>query len=49
MCTYSYQNELFEIELIISRKMDLALNNLQRLISHENQTTSQSFLNYKIY
>ena len=28
------QNEFFEIELIIYIKMDLALNNLQRLICH---------------
>ena len=34
--------ELFEIELIIFIKMDLALNNLQRLICHKTQTTNQS-------
>ena len=28
---------LFEIELIICIKIDLALNNLQRLISHKTQ------------
>ena len=31
---------MFEIELIICMKMDLALNNLQRLICHQIQTTS---------
>ncbi len=35
---YSYSNELFEIELIIYIKMDLALNNLQRLICRKTQT-----------
>ena len=29
-------NLLFEVELIICRKMDLALNNQQRLICHKN-------------
>ena len=33
--------ELFEIELFISIKMDLALDNLQRLISHETQTNKK--------
>ena len=33
--------ELFQIELIIYIKMDLALNNLQRLICHETQPTNQ--------
>ena len=33
-----FWNELFEIELIICIKMDLALNNLQRLICHKNPT-----------
>ena len=32
---------MFEIELIICIKMDLALNNLQRLICHKTQTTNQ--------
>ena len=32
---------MFEIEKIISMKMDLALNNLQRLINHKTQTTNQ--------
>ena len=32
---------MFEIELIICIKMDLALNNLQRLIYHETQTNKQ--------
>ena len=31
--------ELFEIEQIIYIKMDLALNNLQRLICHKTQQT----------
>ena len=35
---YLYLTELFEIELFIYIKMDLALNNLQRLICHEIQT-----------
>ena len=38
---YSGQTELFEIELIIYFKMDLALNNLQRLIRHKTQPTNQ--------
>ena len=33
--------ELFEIELIICIKMDLALNNLQRLIYHRAQTNKK--------
>ena len=33
--------ELFEIELIICIKTDLALNNQQRLICHKTQTTNQ--------
>ena len=33
--------ELFEIELIICIKMDLALNNLQRLICHKTLPTNQ--------
>ncbi len=32
---------MFEIELIICIKIDLALNNLQRLICHKNQPTNQ--------
>ena len=32
---------MFEIELIICLKMDLALNNLQWLIYHKTQTTKQ--------
>ena len=35
---YSCSTELFEIELIICIKMDLALNTLQRLICHKTQT-----------
>ena len=33
--------ELFEIEFIICIKMDLALNNLQRLIWHKIDPTNQ--------
>ena len=33
--------KLFEIELIIFIKMDLALNNLQMLMCHKTQTTNQ--------
>ena len=33
------QTEFFEIELIIYIKMDLALNNLQRLICHKTKPT----------
>ena len=36
---YSCETELIEIELIISIKMDLALNNLQRLTCHKTQST----------
>ena len=38
LCTYA---ELFEIELTICIKMDLALNKLQRLICHKSQPTTQ--------
>ena len=38
---YLCWTELFEIELLICIKMDLALNNLQRLICHKNQPTNQ--------
>ena len=31
---------MFEIELIICIKMDLALNNLQKLICHKTQLTN---------
>ena len=34
LCTHA-KLELFEMELIICIKMDLALNNLQRLICHK--------------
>ena len=34
---YLCKTELFEIEQIIYIKMDLALNNLQRLICHKTQ------------
>ena len=40
---YSCWAELFEIELIIHIKMDLALNNLQRLICHKTQPTIHIF------
>ena len=33
--------EMFELELIICIKMDLALNNQQRLICHKTQPTNQ--------
>ena len=36
-----YTTELFVIELIIYIKMDLALNNLQKLIFHKSQSTNQ--------
>ena len=39
---YTCLIELFEIELIICIKMDLALNNPQRLICHKTQTTNQA-------
>ena len=38
LCTYA-NTELFEIELFICIKMDLALNNLQRLIYNKTQTS----------
>ena len=38
---YSRLTELFEIEYIICIKLDLALNNLQRLICHKTLPTSQ--------
>ena len=38
---YLHLNELFEIRLIICIKIDLALNNLQMLICHKTQTTTQ--------
>ena len=40
----SYYAELFEIELTICIKIDLALNNLQRLICHKTQPTNQLLL-----
>ena len=39
---YLYWTELFKIELFICIKMDLALNNLQRLICHKTQTNKQT-------
>ena len=42
---YSCLTELFKIELIICIKMDLALNNLQKLIGHKtNQPTNKPTL-----
>ena len=42
---------MFEIELIIHMKIDLALNNLQGLICHKTQPTNQSikFLKLSIF
>ena len=40
---YSCETELFKIELIICIKMDLALNNLQRLISYKTQPTIREY------
>ena len=37
---YTCETELFEIDWIICIKMDLALNNLQRLICHKTQPTN---------
>ena len=45
-------NWIVEIELTICMKMDLALNNLQRLICHKTQTnqpTNQAALINDIY
>ena len=39
---YSCSTELFEIELIIFIKMDLVLNNIQRLICHKDPTNQQT-------
>ena len=38
---------LFEIELFICAKINLALNNLQRLICHKTQTTNQTESQFK--
>ena len=43
------QTEFFEIELIIYIKMDLALNNLQRLICHKTKPTKLNVLNRTDY
>ena len=40
LCTYAKLN-CFKIEQIIYIKMDLALNNLQRLICHKTQQTNK--------
>ena len=40
LCTYA-KLILFVIELFIHIKMDLVLNNLQRLICHKTQTNKQ--------
>ena len=42
MCSFS--TELFEIELIMFIKMDLASTNLERLICHKTQTTNQPII-----
>ena len=39
-----YETELFEIELLVYMKMDLALNNLQRLMCHKAKTYIQTFI-----
>ena len=38
---YIYETELFEIELFICMKMDLALNNLQRLICQKKKPNKE--------
>ena len=43
LCTYA-KTELFYKEQIIYIKMDLALNNLQRLICHKTQQQQQTTL-----
>ena len=45
LCTY----ELFSIEQIIYIKMDLALNNLQRLICHKTKQTKSIVAQFLIY
>ena len=40
LCTYAKLNFL-KIELFICIKIDLALNNQQRLVCHETQTNKQ--------
>ena len=42
LCTHA---KLFEIELIISIKVDFALNNLQRLIWHKTETINHLLYN----
>ena len=42
---YVREAELFEIEQFICIKMDLALNNLQRLVCHKIQPTNQLEMN----
>ena len=39
---YLYETELFEIELFICLRMDLALNKLQSLIYYKTQTNKQT-------
>ena len=39
---YLCKTDLFEIELVICIKMDLVLNNQQRLICHKTQTTNRT-------
>ena len=48
LCTYAKLN-CFSIERIIYIKMDLALNNLQRLICHKTKQTKQTKLKLSCY
>ena len=41
---YLYETELFEIELFICIKMDLALNNLQWLMCHKTKPNDSGYL-----
>ena len=45
---YSCSTELFEIELIFYIKMDLVLNNQQRLICDKTQPTKNE-ITYKLF
>ena len=42
------KTELFEIKLFICMKMELALNNLQRLICHKTQINKFLFLKFNL-
>ena len=46
LCTHAKMNFL-KIELIIYIKIDLALNNLERLICHKTQPTNQPTIKYR--